>query len=372
VTHTILHVIPSLVRSGIVTQLLQLADDLPRDEFAHEVVALDDHDDRCASYQDFQRQGIQPFALGRRAALDPLAIWRLSRKVSRSKPSIVHTWSPPVHRIAGRTLFTGAAALVTSVRKLNARGRRPLNLFDRSLLKRTARIVVNSNTVQSECVARGMDVRKLTLIEGAVSVTPEALHNPSREITRELNTPADAKLIACIGSLTVEKRLKELIWATDQLQAVGMVAHLLLIGVGPLRPQLERYARLNHVHGRVHFLGSRADVDDILNQCDVLWLAAANVGQSFAVLEAMAAGLPVVAADGGGNRELVIPGETGFLVPLKERAGFARSTLPLLENPEQARQFGAAGRRRLLANHGVDRMISQYTEMYRGVLEKSV
>ena len=157
----------------------------------------------------------------------------------------------------------------------------------------------------------------------------------------------NAKLIAYLGPLVRQKRLKELVWATDQLKAVGVPAHLLLIGDGPQRQALARYRFLNRIDDRVHFLGWRSDVARLLSQVEVVWQPSAHEGHSYAILEAMAAAIPVVAADATGNRELISHGENGYLVPLKERAGFARWTLPLLEDSALATKLGAAGRQRV-------------------------
>jgi len=135
-----------------------------------------------------------------------------------------------------------------------------------------------------------------------------------------------------------------------------------------LRQALQRYCWLSHVEDRVHFLGPRNDVPRLLGHIDVLWHAGAHEGQSSAILEAMAAGIPVVAADAAGNRELVISGETGYLVPLEEHSGFARWTLPILEDPQLARRLGDSGRQRALQNHCVDDMVARYTQLYRELL----
>ncbi|MGH9646332.1 MAG: glycosyltransferase, partial [Bryobacteraceae bacterium] len=152
-----------------------------------------------------------------------------------------------------------------------------------------------------------------------------------------------------------------------QLKAVGTKACLLIIGEGPLRNRLERYARLNRVEDRVRFLGFRADISRLLSQVDVVWQAEAREGQSNAILEAMSAGIPVVAADVAENRKLVVAGETGYLAPVSERAGFARCTLPLLEDAELAAKLGAEGRRRVQESHRVERMVAAYAELYESI-----
>src|SRR5438046_2556173 len=106
------------------------------------------------------------------------------------------------------------------------------------------------------------------------------------------------------------------------LKFYGLELHVLLFGEGPQHWRLERYARQCQVDDRIHFLGERVDVRRWLPQCDLLWQANKTAGTGSAILEAMAAGIPVVASDIPAHRELVVAGQTGFLVPVGARADF--------------------------------------------------
>src|SRR5207253_1492022 len=100
---------------------------------------------------------------------------------------------------------------------------------------------------------------------------------------------------------------------------------------------------------------------------DVLLLASGYEGQSNAIMEAMAAGVPVVATDIPGNRELVVPGETGYLTPLDVRSALAKWTLAILEDRDLAQRFGAAARQRMATEFSVPRMVDRYAAVYREV-----
>ena len=114
--------------------------------------------------------------------------------------------------------------------------------------------------------------------------------------------------------------MKDLIWAADLLRVLHDNLRLLVIGDGPERSMLERFASLASDLDHIRFLGHRDDVWRIMPHLDVLWNGSGYEGQSNAVMEAMAAGVPVVASDIPANRELVVHGETGFLVPIAGRA----------------------------------------------------
>lgn len=365
----ILHIVSSAAPSGTTKQLALLSGALPRSQFDFRLVVLDAGGIDAAGNHDqyLQRAGLEPIFLGRHAMIDPLSFHRLRRHVLRLRPDIVHTWQ------SAAGVYGRLAALSAGVKKLIAQaeaidvGRSDFGWWlDRRLSRFTDRIITNSVAVRQFYMAHGLPASKFATIPKPIRpAEPARLERP--EFLAQLGLPDNAKLILCLGALVKEKRLKELIWAVDQLKAVGVPAHLLVVGVGPLRKPLERYRRLNRIDDRVHFLGQREDVAELVAQADVLWQAGAHEGHSSAILEAMVAGKPVVAADAAGNGELVVNGVTGHLVPVRERAGFARWTLPLLENVELARRLGEAGKQRVLENHHVENIAQQYGELYRSL-----
>ena len=116
---------------------------------------------------------------------------------------------------------------------------------------------------------------------------------------------------------------------------------------------------------RIHFLGSRSDVLHVLAGLDCFWLGSGYEGQSNALMEAMMVGLPVVVTDIAGNRDLVVDGAHGQLIPVGDAAGFASATSQFLEDSDRAEGFGCAARQRMLEEFSVSRMIDRYAELYR-------
>ena len=157
--------------------------------------------------------------------------------------------------------------------------------------------------------------------------------------------------------------MKDLIWAADLLKCVRDDVHLLVLGEGPQRWRLERYRRQVQITDRVHLLGRRPDEREVLASLDCFWLGAGE-RLSKALLEAMAAGVPVVVADTPVHRELITPEQTGCLASPGDRASLARRTQALLENPSLAREMGEAGRRLVEERFPLAAMIERYAELY--------
>lgn len=364
-TRRILHVIPTLDRSGAEKQLVLLATGLPRDEFDVHVAALTRGGPLA---DDLHAAGVPLTVIGKRWKADPAAYVRLARHIRALKPDLVQTW------LFAANAYGRWAAQRAGVRRIVASERcvDPWKVgyelaIDRWLARRTDRIVVNSSGVSEFYIARGLPAEKFRLIPNAIA--PAAASSVSRQqLLDELGLPHDARLIGAVGRLWPQKRVKDLIWAADLLKVVRDDTHLLIIGDGPQRPRLERYRRQVRIEDRVHFLGQRHDVPRLMPHFDVLWLASEYEGLPNVVMEAMACGVPVVATDIAGNRDLVTPGETGFLVPVGDRAGFARHAQTILDHPLTARQLGAAARARIEREFTVAKMVDRYAALYRELL----
>jgi glycosyltransferase involved in cell wall biosynthesis len=362
----ILHVIPTLDRSGAEKQLVLLARGLPRDEFDVHVCALS----RGGPLEsDLQSARIPLKVIDKQWKIDPLAWWRLERHIAALKPDLVQTWLFAANAY-GRTaaLAAGTRRIVASERCVDQWKAGHQLALDRLLAKRTDAIVVNSRGVQQFYAAEGIPPAKLRLIPNGIGPAPPS-DLPREQLLAELGLPPGARLIGAVGRLWPQKRFKDLIWATDLLHVLRDDAHLLVIGDGPQRAVLERYARLCRIAEHVHFLGTRHDVPRLMPHFDLVWLASSYEGLPNVIMEAMACGVPVVASDIWGNRELVVHDQTGYLVALGDRAGFARYAQKILEDPALARRLGSAGRRRIAAEFTVEAMVAGHAALYRELLD---
>ncbi|MBC7324291.1 MAG: glycosyltransferase, partial [Moorella sp. (in: Bacteria)] len=143
--------------------------------------------------------------------------------------------------------------------------------------------------------------------------------------------------------------------------------HLLLVGTGELKNYLEEKVKREHIP-LVHFLGFRRDVPEILRESDIVTLTSKHEGLPRCVMEAMAAGKPVVATNVRGNRDLVEDGRTGFLVELGDVPGLVVALERLARNPELRASMGAAGREKI-RDYSLDRVLTEMAAIYGRYLE---
>lgn len=361
----IVHIIPTLVRGGAEKQLALLAAGLRASGWDVEVCVLT-HGGPWATH--LEQAGVPLTVLGKRFKIDLLAWWRLVRYLQRVRPQLVQTWLFAANSYGrAAALAARVPVIVASERSCDPWKASHELAIDRWLARATQRIVVNSSGVRDFYVGHGLPAEKFVVIPNAVEPAPAP--NVSREqFLCSLGLPPDARLIAAVNRLWPQKRVKDLIWAADLLRVVRDDVHLLIVGQGPQRARLERFCRQSELQDRVHFLGDRPDVPQLLAHCELLWLASGYEGLPNAVLEAMAAGIPVVATDLPGTRDLVVPGVTGYLVPVGDRAALAREALRLLESPELARRLGQAGRERAAQHFGLQAMLDRYEALYNELL----
>ncbi len=362
----LLHIIPTLDQAGAEKQLSLLVRGLDSEVFETHVCVLTRTGPLAA---DLEAAGIPIWPIGKRWKLDPFALRRLVQLMRRLRPDLVHTWL-----FAGNS-YGRAAALRAGVPCVVATERcvDPWKVWhelaiDRSLARRTATIVVNSNGVRDFYVAHGLPADKFTCIPNGIgAATPSSLSRDA--LLAQLGLPSNARLMGAVGRLWPQKRVKDLIWMADLLKVVRPDRHLLIIGEGPQRARLERFRHVIGIEDRVHFLGHRTDVPEIMPHFDLLLLASSYEGLPNSVMEAMAAGVPVVATDIPGNRDLVVENVTGYLVPPGDRGAFAKCAQQILDDKELAQRLGAGGKQRIAEHFTIEKMVASHAELYRGLLE---
>ena len=183
-----------------------------------------------------------------------------------------------------------------------------------------------------------------------------------------LAPPSNGPVVGAVGRLDPRKGHADLLVAMSLVLDRIPGARLLLVGDGPARSSLERQAQALGIAPHVDMLGMVPEGARTLAQMSVFVLPSYVEGMSNALLEAMAAGLPVVATDVGGNAEVVVAGQTGLIVPPRDPGALAEAIRVLIEDPERARAMGAAGRARAMEQFTLQQMIARYQALYAGLL----
>jgi len=215
-----------------------------------------------------------------------------------------------------------------------------------------------------------LPARRIVTIRNGIDPARFSRRLPPEEARRRLGLPAaGAPVIGSVGRLDPVKGYSDLLRAVAGLAEPLPDLQLVLAGAGPARASLEAEARQLGIAARVHFPGFCADVQPILDALDVFVLPSLAETLGYALLEAMATGLPTVGTAVGGIPEVIVPHVTGSLVPPRDAAALAAALLPLLRSAELRARLGAAGRERVVQHFNeagaARRTIALYRQMLR-------
>lgn len=310
--------------------------------------------------------GIPVVSLGRQPGFHPslgLAVARLAR---RRGIDVIHChhYSPYVYGLLA-SLAAPVRLVFTEHGRLSAgapsRKRRIVNPL---LARLGGRVCAVSADLQRHMTAEGFPAGRVGVIYNGIDPGPRPDAARRSAARRRLGVPQDACVIGTVGRLDPVKQLTLMLQAHAQVVARHPHAHAVIVGEGPERACLEAAAARLGVTRAVTFAGYRADVRDVMPAFDVYLNCSTYEGVSLTILEAMAAGVPVVATPVGGNPEVVIDGETGCLVPGSPRA-LADAVVGLLLDPARRRVMGQAGRWRVHTHFSIARMVEAYAALYR-------
>jgi glycosyltransferase involved in cell wall biosynthesis len=376
----IAHLVTSLAVGGAQRQELALAEGLPRDEFRVDFLAVGgpgEYDGRAMA------AGASVYYLGTRPLPGESRLGGHRRRVStmgnyvravrRGHYDIVDAWLYPDDvRAATMRVLTGTPIVMSGRRNIQAHDRfGPLaGALDRVVDRLVDAVVANSDAAARFAVSsHHTDPSRLHVIRNGVE-TIEPLSASERSAWRRRMCVADDDLvIGCVGRYRHVKRQVLLIDAFGRLAPDRPNLKLVIVGEGELRSAMERQISELGLVDRVRLHGNELDPRPMYGAFDLVAQSSASEGLPNVLLEAAAAGLPIVATDAGGSSEIVIDGLTGLLVPTEDLDRLTAALGRVVDDRDLRDRLGSAARRHVETTFGMRWFVREYGELYEALAE---
>jgi len=329
-------------------------------------------------------RGVNPVVvpeLGRaiHPARDLTALIKLVRLFRALRPDIVHTHTAKagtLGRLAARLARVPVKIHTFHGHVLEGYFSRPVTRafleIERRLARTTDRLVTVSPRLKAQLLAMGIGrPEQVEVVPLGLDLERFRRARPASPTLRPSLGLADgASVLGIVGRLVRIKDHATLFQALARLHTEGRGVHLTVVGDGEERARLEGLASSLGLGRRIHFLGWRVDLETILKELDVVICASRNEGTPVALIEAMAAGIPVLSTDVGGVADLVTHGLTGWLVSPGDPDAMASGIRHLLDDGPLRGRLAAAGQAVALDRHDVARLISRVEVLYADLLAK--
>jgi len=363
----VLQLIEGLNLGGAETKLMELVTHMDRDRFETVVCSLG-MGDRIK--EEFEKLGVEFVTMARKQRVDLGLIFRVAKLIREKQIDVVMTtlfYADVLGALAG--VFSKPKA-VFSWETISA----PEWLLTHRLLVYrfamrfcTRVISVSHATAKWLIDKRGVPRDKVVVIPYGVNLDLyRAGENP--ELKQKLGIEPDARVVGVVARLHPQKGHRYLIEAAKSIVAKYPKTKFIIVGDGELRAELEKLGRAQNVEKNFMFLGFRKDVKDLMRVFDVFCLPSLYEGLPNVVLEAMATAKPVVATAVDGTPELIVDGETGYLVPPGDPQALAEKISSLVANQELARRFGSNGLKRVKAEYSLEKQVEGFQNLYQSFL----
>ncbi|HXY29789.1 MAG TPA: glycosyltransferase [Gemmatimonadaceae bacterium] len=303
--------------------------------------------------------GLEPTWIGR-TSLPPARIGILAAAMAPSRPHIIQSGHFYANGYVALTAPLVGAMSIGAVRNdahfdVGANGR-----WGRWLLRAPETLICNSETAKRNAEELGRSSADMRVVSNVIDLAE--LPRPAERAS------SDPVVVITTCRLVAQKRVDRLLHAVGAVRRAGMEIELRIAGEGPERPALERLAGELHLPPDVvRFLGRRDDVASELRRASIFALTSDHEGFPNVVLEAMAAGLPVVTTDAGDAGVAVVDDETGYVVRVGDDGALLERLTRLVRSPELRRTMGQAGRLRVERMYGLETLSATLLETYRSL-----
>jgi glycosyltransferase involved in cell wall biosynthesis len=365
----VLQITPDLGLGGAERMLVHLARNLDPRRFEVRVVSLYAPRENALE-RLLAEAGINVHYLGKKLGFDPRMISRVAREIFAWSPQIVHTHRSVLRYALPPVAVSRRSAAVHTMHNVAEREVDWAGRLVHHAAFRLGVLPVAIGPAVAQSVRRVYHIEPHAVIYNGVPVEDYRTATVARAAWRARERlPTDATVFVCIARLAQQKNVSGIIdaFAAEAVERTGSV--LVVIGDGKLRPELERRAAYLRLGDRVKFLGTRNDVPDALSAADVFLMFSRWEGFPLSVLEAMAAGKPVIASAAGDVSHIVVDGETGIIVPIDDVPALERSVVLLASHPDVRRRMGSRGRERVTCRFSAASMAASYARLYDEINE---
>ena len=320
--------------------------------------------------EEIRRTGTPVTVLGLTPGLRrPRDIFGIAGHLRGAQPQIVHTFLLTASLYGRFAAILARVPIVIGTEVNIYEHKRPAHaLAERLLMAGTDRMVVSAESVRDFYMKQvHAEPSKIDVIYNAVDFTQAQATMPKAEMRKTLGLPGDARVAGIIARLTEQKGHRYLFDALTSQPALADV-HLLVVGDGAQRDALVSDVDAKGLSSRVHFLGARRDLGNLLAAMDLFVLPSLWEGLPLSMVLAMGAGLPIVATRVAGIPEVVDDGRTGLLVAPRDVDALGAALARLFGDPELRRRIGEDARAAVLPRFGVDRYVDSVAALYDRLL----
>jgi len=363
----VIHIVNQMGYGGVELGIINIVNTMPKERYRHAIISQTVCSKGIVSR--LRRSDVKIYTLNKRKGNDPRIFLRLWRILRQLRPAIVHTRNLATQEnqvvawLAGvKIRIHGDHGWDTTLDKIHYRSHQ----LRRMLRPFVKHYIALSQEIGDYLVKKiGVNPDKLSKILNGVDT---GKYYPVERVEKERFS------VCTVGGFRPVKDQANLVRAVKKLLEKMPDMHdrikLSLIGDGPTRKELEDLIAANHLENIAEITGFRNNVPDMLHEFDIFVLPSKAEGIPNVILEAMSCGLPVIATDVGGNRELVVEGETGFLVPPNDSESLADALQIYIQNPHLIETHGIAARKRIEAYFSLETMASAYMKVYDRLLRQ--
>jgi glycosyltransferase involved in cell wall biosynthesis len=303
---------------------------------------------------------------------DLVAAWRAGRAVRGAGADLVHCHTARAHALGTMAAHLAGIPAVVSRRVPVVVGRHPLSLL--KYRRGVARYLCISRPAMAELERIGVPSERLALVPSGVDLedfdAPSAGERGTEtrsDLRALIGAPPESAVVGTVAALTAEKNPTLMLAAARVILEQRPETHFVWIGEGPCRAELARECHRVGLEHRLHLLGFREDAKELLRQLTLFVLPSSWEGLGTSVLDAQAAGVPVIATRVGGVVELIEDRKNGRLVPSDDRDALVQAIIEALDDPAMRARWVAAARDSVRA-FGSEAMVERTLEVYRAVL----